>query len=37
MLQLVFEQGWLDDGHIVAFRPKRAFAPFFPKAGEDEV
>ena len=29
MLQLVFERVWLDDGHIVAVRPKHAFAPFF--------
>jgi len=31
MLQLVFERVWLDDGHIVAVRPKHAFAPFFQK------
>jgi site-specific DNA recombinase len=31
MLQLVFERVWLDEGRIVAVRPKHAFAPFFQK------
>jgi site-specific DNA recombinase len=29
LLQLIFERVWLDDGRIVAVRPKEAFAPFF--------
>jgi hypothetical protein len=29
MLQLVFERVWLDEGCIVAVRPKRVFAPYF--------
>jgi hypothetical protein len=31
MLQLVFERVWLDEGRVVAVRPKHAFAPFFQK------
>jgi hypothetical protein len=31
MLQLVFERVWLDEGRVVAVRPKNAFAPFFKK------
>jgi hypothetical protein len=37
MLQLVFESVCLDDGRIVAVRPKHAFAPFLPQAGRGEV
>jgi site-specific DNA recombinase len=29
LLQLVFERIWLDQGRVVAVRPKPAFAPFF--------
>jgi hypothetical protein len=29
LLRLIFERVWLDDGRIVAVRPKEAFAPFF--------
>jgi hypothetical protein len=29
LLRLIFESVWLDDGRIVAVRPKDAFAPFF--------
>src|SRR6266545_1038260 len=29
LLQLVFERVWLDDGRVVAVRPKHAFAPSF--------
>jgi DNA-binding MarR family transcriptional regulator len=31
MLQLVFERVRLDEGRVVAVRPKHAFAPFFQK------
>jgi hypothetical protein len=29
LLQLIFERVWLDDGRIIAVRPKEAFGPFF--------
>jgi len=32
MLQLLFERVWLNDGRVVAVRPKHAFAPFFRSA-----
>jgi len=31
MLELVFERVWLDEGRVVAVRPKHAFAPFFQR------
>jgi hypothetical protein len=31
LLQLVFERVWLDNGRVVAVRPKHAFAPFFQR------
>jgi hypothetical protein len=32
LLQLIFERVWLDDGRIVAVRPKEKFTPFFVAA-----
>jgi hypothetical protein len=32
---LIFERVWLDDGRIVAVRPKETFAPFFSAARQN--
>jgi hypothetical protein len=37
MLQLVFERIWLDEGRVVAVRPKHAFAPFLQRRARESA